>query len=399
MIYSFGGRNFYSFRDDFEVDFRVQAQASDREIFQIDSRGQKCNTVMAVFGANASGKTHLLKALGFLQWFILHSAQTKPDEGIHGGDMSFCFREKRDPATELFVEFEMNGRHFRYELTLDTKRVLKESLHVKKTRFACLFERTWDGKSYQCKTQEFGENAAQIPQRQNASFISTALLLENPVARQIDAFFSSYYGNLCAIGRSERHDPHVNNLLETAEFFEDHQDHLNWVNQRLANFDLGLQGIAMEKAKLFGPDKKEVERSIPFGVHRHENKEYRLPLFQESRGTQALCVLLRYILPVLKSGGIAFIDEFEMGLHSHMIPVLVDLFHTRKYNEKGAQILFTCHADYVLTQLEKYQIQLVEKDADGVSTTYRLDAIKGVRNVDNHYAKYHAGAYGGIPAF
>ena len=399
MIYSFGGRNFYSFRDTFEVDFRVQAQASDREIFQIDSRGQKCNTVMAVFGANASGKTHLLQALGFLQWFILHSAQTKPNEEIQSGDMSFRFREERDPATDLYLEFEMDGRHFRYDLTLDPKRVLKESLHVKKTRFTCLFERSWDGNAYQCKTQEFGENAAQIPQRQNASFISTALLLENPVARQIDAFFSSCYGNLCAIGRSERHDPHVTNLLETAEFFEDHQDHLDWVNQRLANFDLGLRGIAMEKAKFFGPDKKEVERSIPFGVHRHENKEYRLPLFHESRGTQALFVLLRYILPVLKSGGIAFIDEFEMGLHSHMIPVLVDLFHTRKYNEKGAQLLFTCHADYVLTQLEKYQIQLVEKDADGVSSTYRLDEIKGVRNVDNHYAKYHAGAYGGIPAF
>jgi predicted ATPase len=102
---------------------------------------------------------------------------------------------------------------------------------------------------------------------------------------------------------------------------------------------------------------------------------------------------------VLKTGGIAFIDEFELGLHSHMIPVLIDLFYAKKHNEKGAQLIFTCHADYVLTQLEKYQIQLVEKDENGVSTTYRLDEVKGVRNVDNLYAKYHSGAYGGIPDF
>lgn len=399
MIYSFGGRNFYSFRDTFEVDFRVQAQASEREIFQTDGRGQKCNTVMAVFGANASGKTHLLQALGFLQWFILHSAQSKPDDPIAAGDMSFLFTNTRDLVTDLFLEFEMGGDHYRYDLSLTADRVLKEFLQVKKTRFATVFERTWGGQAYQSKVPGFGENASHVPQRQNASFISTALLLENQVARQFDRFFSTCYGNLCHIGRSEQHDPHVGNLLATAGFFEEHRDHLDWVNQRLANFDLGLNGIAMEKAKFLNPEGKETETSMPFGVHRHAGKEYRLPLFQESRGTQALFVLLRYILPVLKSGGIAFIDEFEMGLHSHMIPVLVDLFYTRKHNEKGAQLIFTCHADYILTQLEKYHIQLVQKNEHGVSSTYRLDEVKGVRNVDNLYAKYHTGTYGGIPAF
>ncbi|NJK92053.1 MAG: ATP-binding protein [Blastochloris sp.] len=399
MIYSFGGQNFYSFRDEFVVDFRVKTQASEREIFQTDTLGQKCNTVMAVFGANASGKTHLLQALGFLQWFILHSAQRKPDEGMTVGDMAFRFQASRNFVTDLFVEFEMEGQHYRYDLSLNEQQVLKESMQVKKTRFTYLFERVWNGATYDFKSQGFGENAYQIPQRQNASFISTALLLENPVARKIDRFFSTGYGNLCALGRSESHDPHVDNLIDTAEFFEENKDHLEWVNQRLANFDLGLHGIAMEKTKLLKHDGKEEERSIPFGVHRHDGKEYRLPLFHESRGTQALFVLLRYILPVLKSGGLAYIDEFEAGLHSHMIPCLVDLFYTRKHNEKGAQLIFSCHADYVLTQLEKYQIQIVDKNEEGVSSTYRLDEVKGVRNVDNHYAKYHSGAYGEFRIF
>jgi hypothetical protein len=399
MIYSFGGRNFYSFRDAFEVDFRVQPQAGEREIFQTDSVGQKVNTVMAVFGANASGKTHLLQVLGFLQWFILHSAQNKPDEGMTVGDMTFQFREDRDPVADLYLEFGMDGRHYRYDLSVDTERVRKESLRVMKGRFACMFEREWDGQAYRCKTPDFGEHADQVPQRHNASFISTALLLENPVARKFDRFFSTCYGNLCVFGRADTHDPDAATLLDTAEFFEENQDHLAWVNQRLANFDLGLSGIGMQKTRLLNPDGKEVERPIPFGIHRHGSKDYRLPLIQESRGTQALFVLLRYILPVLKSGGIAYIDEFEVGLHSHMIPVLVDLFYTSKHNEKGAQLIFSCHSDYIMTQLEKYQIQLVQKDDEGVSTTYRLDEVRGVRNVDNLHAKYHAGAYGGVPEF
>jgi predicted ATPase len=82
-----------------------------------------------------------------------------------------------------------------------------------------------------------------------------------------------------------------------------------------------------------------------------------------------------------------------------MIPCLVDLFYTPKHNPKGAQLVFSCHSDYIIGQLEKYQILLVDKNDDGVSKAYRLDEVKGVRNVDNHYAKYHAGAYGGVPEF
>jgi uncharacterized protein len=401
MIYSFGGKNFYSFRDDFEVDFRVKPQASERDIFQSDLAGQKCNTVMGVFGANASGKTHLLQALGFLQWFVLHSAQqNKPDELVTDVE-SFQFQEQQDHSIELFLEFEMEGHFYRYDLHFLNRLVQKEVLQVRKTRLSYIFERVWNEKSktYDFKSQDFGENAAQIPQRRNASFISTALLLENPMARKIDQFFSRWYGNLCSSGRSERHDPHLGNLVETAEFFKNNKEHLDWVNQRLANFELGLSAIEIHDIKIMGKEGKEETKAVPYGVHTHGGKDYRLPLFVESRGTQALFVLLRYILPVLKSGGIAFIDEFELGLHSHMIPCLVDLFYTRKYNPKGAQLIFSCHSDYMIGHLEKYQLQFVDKDENGISSTYRLDDIKGVRNVDNHYAKYHAGAYGGIPDF
>jgi AAA15 family ATPase/GTPase len=398
MIYSFGGRNFYSFREAFEVDFRVKPQASERDIFQTDARGQKSNAVMGVFGANASGKTHLLQAIGFLQWFILSSAQSKP-EGQNWYTMFFRFRDPLDLVTELYIEFEMEGEHYRYDLRVDDKRVLFESLRVKKTRFAVLFERTWTGSEYEFKSHNFGQNASQIPQRQNASFISTALLLENSMAKQLNAFFSSCYGNVNYLGRSTTNDPHHPNLFDASRFFHENADQLEWVNHRLANFDLGLDSIAIETARLANKDGQEEEHLIPKGRHVHQGKTYTLNLIEESRGTQALFVLLRHLLPVLKSGGIAFVDEIEESLHSHMIPCLVDLFYTPKHNPKGAQLIFTCHSDYIISHLEKYQIQLVDKDDEGVSHSYRLDDVKGVRNVDNLYAKYHAGAYGGIPDF
>lgn len=399
MIYGFGGRNFFSFRDEFAVDFRVKVQASDRDIFHSDSAGQRVNAVMGVFGANASGKTQLLKALGFLQWFMQDSAHSeKPDAQI----MPLHFKLAGEPAsaTELFLEFEMDGSHYRYEVELTPERVLREGLYRRKTKFSYLFERTWNGaeKAYRLKAQDFAGEGLQAAQRRNASLLSTALLLEHPFARKVDRFLNSCYGNLCHVGRTERNDPLIENLFETAEFFLEHRELLEWVNSRLAHFDLGLDAIDIEKRKLLLAEGKEVEQAVPFGVHRHGGKEFRLSLMaEESRGTQALFVLLRYILPVLKSGGLAYIDEFELGLHSHMIPRLIDLFYSQKHNDKNAQLLFSTHADYVIQRLEKYQMVLVEKDDDGVSAAYRLDEVEGVRNVDNHYAKYHAGAYGGIP--
>jgi hypothetical protein len=73
------------------------------------------------------------------------------------------------------------------------------------------------------------------------------------------------------------------------------------------------------------------------------------------------------------------------------------MFYSRRTNPRQAQLVFTCHSDYLLTELEKYQIILVEKDPCLVSHAWRLDQMQGIRASENIHAKYHAGAYGAIP--
>ena len=110
-----------------------------------------------------------------------------------------------------------------------------------------------------------------------------------------------------------------------------------------------------------------------------------------------LFILLKRLLPILENGGIAVLDEFEVDLHPHMIPPLVNLFISRKTNPHNAQLLFSCHSIELMRRLDKYQVILVEKDEFGYSRVIRLDDIKGVRSDDNFYAKYDAGAYGAVP--
>ena len=137
---------------------------------------------------------------------------------------------------------------------------------------------------------------------------------------------------------------------------------------------------------------------MPYGIHRvADGATFELPFPMESSGTQGAFMLLHRLLPVLQSGGLAVIDEFENDLHPHMLEPILDLFANPATNPAGGQLLFTCHAMEVLNLVHKSQVVLVEKDAHNESSAWRLDSVEGIRSDDNFYAKYMAGAYGAVP--
>lgn len=125
--------------------------------------------------------------------------------------------------------------------------------------------------------------------------------------------------------------------------------------------------------------------------------EATLHFLYESSGTQGAFVLLFRLLQALETGGLAVIDEFENDLHPLMLEPILDLFGNPSTNPHNAQLIFTCHAIEVLNLVQKCQVTLVQKDEDCESSACRLDAVVGIRNDDNFYAKYMAGAYGAIP--
>jgi hypothetical protein len=397
MILRYSAENFYSLREKVTIDFTIGQQAMGRGGMLVSEAGQNVNSVLGVFGANASGKTNVLKPLGFLAWFILESAIRKPGAKILYEP--FAFTEGEPELTKLELEFEFRGKLYRYELEMLGALVAREALYLKKTRFSYLFERELNVETgeYNFKAQDLGA-VASVPQRSNASWLSSALLQEHELALKLRPFFESIHGNLGPDGRLPTHDAEITNVFAAASFYHKAPDTLDHVSSLLSEFDLGLSAVTVSVEKVLGPEGKEKELTFPYGVHELDGKKYFRFLTQESRGTQALFVLLRYLLPVLENGGTAFIDEFESGLHPHMVRRIIELFFNPATNPKQAQLIATFHTDFLLRDtLHKYQIYFAEKGEDLVTDVYRLDSIKGVRNIDNIYDKYHAGAYGGIP--
>ncbi len=402
MIRSFSCKNFYSFADESVANFTVNEKAPKKEAYIDSFASDRISKTLIVIGPNASGKTNLLKVLPFLKWLIIDSFKVDLKAKIPVRPFLFHSLEKK--PTELSVEFELNSSIYNYSFSLNEDRIIYEELKIKnktkqKLTSKTLFIREWDekNKSYRFDDKGFGlpkgfENENLL--RNNASIISAAILLNHEGSRVIGDFWSKIEANVVEAGWLGDHPIRDNKIsfLDALMFFSENEKLKATAEKLLKRFDIGLESFDIKK------EKKENGVSINAkAVHYFDDQKYELPLHYESSGTRQLFILLKTILQVLANGGVAVIDELDVNLHPEMIIALFELFISSEANPNNAQIIFSTHSHRILSDLDKYQIVLVEKNERGSSEVWRLDEMKGVRADDNYYSKYIAGAYGAVP--
>lgn len=396
MIHKYRFKNFFSFAEETEVSFALNRQVPDSDLVFESPGGARLSKILAVIGPNASGKTNVLKPLPFLGWFIAHSFTTNTPEKENPVN-PHLFSDEAD--SEFEIEFEVNGKHYRYSLVINRERVVHEALHQKTSKFfSFIFRRDWSeaDAAYNIRQQNFGFAVSEAEKvRRNASLISTAAQYNVPCALELVNYFITFYTN---VGHGGRVHFEPREMHEASEYFHGRPALRSQMSGILSNLDLGISEVIIET--IYHVDKtiiNPIETKYPFCIHRYGKQEQTLSMGFESSGTQATFLLLKKILPALEHGGVVIIDEMEADLHPDMITALLDLFIDHERNPHNAQIIFTCHAHEVLNDLQKDQVLLTEKDPDGFSEAWRLGDMKGIRRDDNLYAKYRAGAYGAVP--
>lgn len=392
MIKNLSVSNFYSFADESVVDFGLGKKPTPSG-FDIDVSGERFNKVIAVVGANGSGKTQLLKPLAFLSWFVRDSfLRGEPGSRIP------CSPHMLHSDKPVFFELEflLNGQDFRYQLELTEEAVLFEALFTRtSSQFSYLFKRERTERGYSFKQKGFPFPKAQAEKiRANASLIGAAHSFDIAEAKPFVDFFAQIETNVARFGR--RHFQH-GAMMQVAENLHKSPELLSPMSKAMSQFDLGLTGVEIRQLMARDDSGEESALYMPFGLHKTDDGQaFELPFVEESSGTQSAFVILEPILKTLQNGGIAVIDELDNDLHPHLVPYLLEWFEYEHTNPNQAQLIFTCHTPEVLNILQKHQVYLVEK-VNQASEIWRLDDMAGLRADDNLYAKYMSGALGATP--
>ncbi|ECO8698865.1 TPA: AAA family ATPase [Escherichia coli] len=412
-------KNIGSFEDEGGfVDLTTTAKDKKKELW-VDVDGHKVNLITAIMGANASGKTTLLKPMSFLSWFFWSIPAKVTD---------YLYLNINRPFTKpgmIKICFVLDGKVYTYVVTACDHFVIKEELYVRneKNKNIYVFKRKLDKDNYEkqlnnCSDDfshqeveellktikyDYVEKAELFPlgllegkrTPANTSIISAARRVGVPLAIDIAEKMSSTT-NVNAMGR---YSYDYGDLGATAEDLYKDPVAFKSVKNILRKWDLGLDDITIEKEEKVDINGEKDVYYIINGIHEKEDgSKFELPFAFESAGTQSAFIRLHNIMQCLKKGTACFIDELGDDLHPHMVKPILELFISKETNPLHAQLIFTCHKPELINYLGKYRVLITEKKFNR-SECYRLDDFPSseARVDDNIAAKYLAGAFGGVP--
>ncbi|MFS8069421.1 MAG: AAA family ATPase [Byssovorax sp.] len=371
---------------------------------------------VALYGANASGKTNVVGALRFMMEAVRDSQRLwEPDSGTP--QEPFALSSKAGEPSLYEVDFLLDEVRYRYGFVLSAARVDEEWLEVwRDGEKRSLFERVADEFSFSVDLP--GENEAiKALTRPNSLFLSAAAQNNHQALSSVfgwlsTAFFTSWnapshsvmsteaalFGHLFGIGRPRSLIKDVHTSISRRR---------DAITQLLGSVDTGIIDIKVVQDD--GASKRGLKwwlgtQSEIYLRHRTEDAEREawLPLAVQSAGTITLLNMAIPITAVLERGGLLCVDELEANLHPMVALEIVRLFNDPKQNRHGAQILFTTHDTNLLGNvlgepaLRRDQVWLTEKDQKGATHLYPLTDFHP-RADENLERGYLQGRYGAIP--
>ena len=367
----------------------------------------------AVFGANASGKSNLIRALSFMKRFVLDSAtRLQVGDSTRVSRFALFPQAKQEPAMFQIV-FMVEGVQYRYGFELDEQRVRSEWLYRTVQREARMFVREDDEFDIAVSLRKEARGVERLT-RENALFLSVLAQFNSATAGSILQWFRDKLGVISGIS-DENYLPYTLQRIEEDKQFQDR------VRALIRLADVGITDVWIEtipfqddavpaKLRLLFEKLAELEDdSVPEALKRakmtHPLFENGLPagkidfdIDEESAGTQKFLALLGPVIDTLERGGILAIDEFEASLHPLLTRELVRLFNSPIANAHQAQFIFATHDVELLSEqlLRRDQIWFTEKSRYGETELYSLAEMK--ERKDASYLKnYLLGRYGAVP--
>lgn len=376
MVLEIALTNFFSINEKVILDLQAaniqtkEARALADNTFKVG--GEKLLKTVAIYGANASGKSNIIKAIKASVDMVLQSHNF--NEGDSFGFKSFKFGSENAPS-EFYIRFILNGVEHEYSFTCTRGEILTESLYYyPKGRKALIFSRDERKEGSKREKYEFSTvirrpmDVANNTSRKTL-FISRASQMDRDKAKEVYRWFNEQL-IFSYRGKSEMAiDRFLGNNKEA-------------VLRVLKAADSDIVEFTFKDGQLTTFHRMNPELPFDFNT-------------EESDGTKILFKIMLTVMDVVRNNKVMFLDEVETSLHTRLVEYLINLFH----NSESAQLVFTTHNTHLLdmSRFRKDQIFFVNKREDGSSDLYSLFDYKDFREKMDVEKAYLQGRFDAVP--
>lgn len=392
--------NFFSIKDEVVLDLRAanintkKAKALKSNIFETNKT--KVLKTLAIYGANASGKSNIIKAIRFCNAMVfeshLHNENTiykfKP----------FKFQAYKNKPSSYFIRFISKGIEYEYSFSLTQTEIITESLYYyPQRRIKKIFTR--DERLGKTKKEKYTFGSVirrPMDVAENTSnktlYISRASQMDREIAKEI----FNYFNNVFILGYKVRpiellFNENKNILLEALQIADSDivdikikkEKHSGKnVSFNLTTNQASIEDIEQERLKITSYHRSSPK--VPFDFET-----------EESAGTKKLFFIMLSIIDIIKNNKILLIDEIEESLHTGIVEYIVNLFN----KSKNAQLIFATHNTKLLNlnKLRKDQIYFTNKNDQGATDLYSLYDYNDFRDTMDAEKAYLQGRFDAVP--
>lgn len=398
MIYDIEFENMYSFKE--KVVFSMEGTAANvkSQNYLRISDFDKCLKVGVIYGANAAGKTNLIRCLSWFQNLLMVNAILREEDGFNGlGLVPFGLTEAtmKAPTSFKIRLYHRDGVLYSYALKVNANEVLSESLSkLVNGEDVTLFKRIYAESDKHTIVLDDGIKDFALQQdkvRRNQIGITYLQAVNVPVVSEIAyELLSIQMTNSYNFGMTQALWNNAKLLLSKNIGYRQK------LIQFLKHLDTGFKDFRIPnenselKDLMFIHDMVMIDGSI---------QPVEFYSFIESLGTQHLFLLGLKIIEALDKGYTLFVDELDASLHTYISEFIIKMFQSERVNKNHAQLILTTHDINLMDEknLRLDQIWLMQKKADGSSELYSLADFDGIDEDTNIKEWYMAKRFGGLP--
>lgn len=359
----------------------------------------------AIYGANGSGKSNMVKAMRTMLVFIRDSF--KNDKlGEYIIEPFALNLDSFSEPTFFQIVFMLDNVRYRYGFEVFRNEVKSEWLFGTPGKSETYYF-IREGSTIKINEKKFAEGKGLEERTSNRNlFLNVTKAFNGKVSTQIVEYL---IGNIAvSIGLSDSH------FRETTISIIQLEHTKKQILSLLNIADFGIQDLEYKKiqpevieitgyagGKYYAPEMETI--SSVRKVFNTKGDEIRSRKWnfddQESDGTIKLFNYSGVIIDALIHGKALILDEFDARLHPMLTKKIVEMFNSPTLNKNGAQLIFVTHDTNLLDNslLRRDQIYFTEKNKLQETVLYSLADFKGIRNDASYEKDYISGKYGAIP--